>query len=224
MELFKRNKLKAINDLDLPFSAKVIDIKCSIKGWVIAITDDNTAILLKDNRVVTTFRNYQSFTLATNNMAMVTLTDGRKQILGRDGHTIGGFDKNNELFPNGWHRVMRYDSLSLFNSLGMLVGENLNVATVFPNGYYHMRINNNGDANYAGVFNNKGTRLLLTNTAHVEDYSNGWFIAGGILYDNNGDEFIGMKNGHLPKEWKVKFFARIMPKRKERITRPKAHR
>ncbi|MBQ2883436.1 MAG: hypothetical protein IJE43_06665 [Alphaproteobacteria bacterium] len=224
MELFKCKKQRTINALDLPFTAKVIDIKCFKEGWLIAFTDDNTAILLKDNRVVTTFKNYQSFMIASNNMAMVTLTDGSKQILSNDGYRIGGFDAGNKLFPNGWHCLKRCDSLSLYNSIGMLVGENLSMATVFPNGYYHMRINNSGNVKYAGVFNATGTRLLMTNTSHVEVYSNGWFVAGGILYDNNGDEFIGMKNGHMPKEWKIKFFAFIMPKRKQRLTRPKPHR
>ena len=214
MKLFKNNKQKAIDGLDLPFKAHIIDIKNFKKGWKLAIAEDNSYILIKDNRVVTNFTSYQSFKIAKNNRAQVTLTDGRKLILSADGYCIGGFDTQNELFDNGWFVLKRCDTLTLYNSIGMLVGENLKKAKVFPNGYYHMSVTTQGEAKYAGVFDNHGNKLLLTNTENVEMYPSGWFIASGMLYDNLGNCFLGMKGGYLPPIWKVKLFARIMPKRK----------
>lgn len=214
MELFKSKQQKKIEALDLPFACKVVEIKPLKKDWSLAITEKNTVILLKGDRVASQFNKITDFLLATNGMAMVTLEDGRNVIFNSDGDNISLPHKDNLLFPNGFHRLKRDNSLSLYNSLHMLVGSNLKAANVFPNGYYHMSIYNSGNAEYAGVFDDTGRKILFTNTISVKMYPNGWFIAGGMLYDNLGNTVLGMKNGHFPKRWKMNILARIMPKRK----------
>ena len=178
MELFKSNKQKEIDALDLPFSCKVTDIKHLKEDWRLAFTEKNTVILLKGNRVASQFNEVKDFLLASNGMAMITLGDGRNVIFNKDGDNICIPHTDNLLYPNGFHRLRRDNALALYNSLNMLVGRDLKAANVFPNGYYHMSIFNCGDAKYAGVFDQTGHRLLFTNTVQVEVFSNGWFIAG----------------------------------------------
>ena len=216
MQLFKSKKQQEIDALDLPFTCKVIDIKHLKKDWRLAITEKNTVILLKGDRVVSQFNAIKDFVLAKNGMAMATLDDDRNIIFNKDGDHISIPHKDNYLYPNGFHRVSVGNSLTLYNSLNMKVGDNLKAANVFPNGYYHMSILIKGKAEHAGVFDEQGKKLLSTNTIFVEVFRNGWFTAGGMLYDNLGNLVLGMENGHFPKRWKINLFGRIMPKRKEK--------
>lgn len=216
MKLFKSKQQKEIEALDLPFTCKVVEIKHLKKDWRLAITEKNTVILLKGNLIAAQFNAIKNFTIAKNGMVMVTLEDDRNVIFNKNGDNICIPHKDNFLFPNGFYRLKDVDSLTLYNSLNMMVGKKLKAANAFPNGYYHMSICNCGNAAHAGVFNEVGQKILFTNTISVKMYSNGWFIAGGMLYDNLGNEVLGMKNGHFPKKWKMNLLARIMPKRKEK--------
>lgn len=219
MQLFKSKKQKEIDALDLPFSCKVTNIKHLKKDWRLAITDKNISILLKGDRVVSQFSKVKNFLLAANDMAMVTLEDNRNIIFNSDGDNICIPNKDNCLFPNGFYRLKRECCLALYNSQNTMLANNLRTANVFPNGYYHMSIYNNGDPMSAGVFDPAGNRILFTNVLTVESFPNGWFIAGGLLYDNFGDTVLGMKKGLYPQRWKMLLLARIMPKRKEKSNR-----
>ena len=55
MELFKSKQQKKIEALDLPFACKVVEIKPLKKDWSLAITEKNTVILLKGDRVASQF-------------------------------------------------------------------------------------------------------------------------------------------------------------------------
>lgn len=112
-----------------------------------------------------------------------------------DGTQIAPFDKYSMLYPNGWYQCMEDDGISLYDNKGNLVGNNLRFAKVYPNGMYHMSVNRQGNAMYAGVFDASRKRLWFTNSTKVKFLDNGWFVDDNTLVDNTGNIYIG----ELPK-------------------------
>lgn len=142
---------------------------------------------------------------AVDGKFMLKTRSGDKVIYSPDGKQIAPFDAYSLLYPNGWYKYRENGAISLYDSKGRLVGNNLRFAKVYPNGMYRMSVNEGGNAEYAGVFDAAGNRLWFSNSTKIKVLRNGWFVDDNILIDNTGRIYIDELPERKVPRWLLRF-------------------
>lgn len=197
MFVFKKDKPTAYESVYEGFIKRRKTLK---NGWRCILLKNNVVVLfdskLCDGDIVA--GQFKKLIVANDGKFMLVLKTGEKAIYDKNGNMLTLFNKQNELFLNGWYRKCNSEGdglLTLYDAAGNVIGEHLRKAEVYKDGRYYMSVAASGDGNLAGLFNADGTKIFLYNGLDFKMLKNGWFVTKGNLYDNTGAFFIGAEEG-----------------------------
>ncbi len=198
----------------LTYGAYIRKRKRLHNGWQLVTLVNGFAFLLHDKYDRISCPTLKKVAESCDGKFMIVNKNGKKLVYTADGKPLSTLDTQSMLYPNGWYRCPENGALSLYDAKGICIGSNLRAAKVFPNGMYHMSVNEAKDGLKAGVFAADGTKLLFTNSVRVSVLPSGWFIDDYSLYDNLGRVFIEPLPMRRVPHWMLYLVGRMMKSRK----------
>ena len=207
---FKKDKLTGYESV---YAGKIKKRKTLKNGWHYLLLKDDSIVLFYDNLREVIVKNVKKVFEANDGKFMLTLKTGEKAVYDKSGKMLTLFDKQNELFFNGWYRVAEGNGLLLlYDASNEVVGKHLRKAEVFKDGRYYMSVEPKGESKNGGLFTPNKTNVFSCNDSDFKLLKNGWFISDGSLYDDTGTFFIGKEDGiELPLVYLI-FIGFLMPK------------